>query len=121
MRTSPASWDRTLPDPASLTNGIVRNPRRSSSLSAHQINSTRFLAPVIADLEKRNELPPIAAVSDERRDPDVQARSDSGMSDGEGSDSPSPSDNPSGFCLCQPERKVPRPRNGKVQCRNNGV
>ena len=109
------SWDRMLPNPALLPNGM--EARRSSSLLQHHISSNQFLTPAADESGRRNTLPCLPR-HEERDIPEedaVRQRQGSVMSSQsatESSEGTSPTEN-FVLCLCVPEPKIPRPRNGE--------
>lgn len=114
------TWDRTLPNPASLlANGI--ESRRSSSLLQHHISSDQFLTPAVNESSRRNTVPCITRSENDRDHlyneqeylKHCQESSMSGESPTESSpECASPPETSSGYCLCIPDPKIPRPRNG---------
>lgn len=120
--SSHATWDRTLPNPAALRpNGA--EPRRSSSLLQHHISSAQFMTPAADESGRHASVPytsPMKASEkeqDQEEHPRVRQRQDSAISDDSmtdfSSEEPGPAENPPGYCLCVPEPKIPRPRNGE--------
>lgn len=116
------SRDRTLPNPAELLpNGI--DPRRSLSLLQHHIASLstdQFAIPPTADSTRRNTVTDLGS-SEPDRDAEhiyMNERQDSIMSGDSPtescSDGTSPPETSSGYCLCVPDPKIPRPRNGEL-------
>jgi len=109
------TWDRTLPNPAALlSNGI--HPRRSSSLLQHHISSDQFLAPAADESGRRSTLLCLPRPENDETREELRQRQASVMSGEETTESSSEGTSPpesSGFCLCVPEPKIPRPRNGK--------
>ena len=114
--------DRTLPNPAELLpNGI--DPRRSSSLLQHHISSLstdKFANPNTPSSARRSSVADVIRPENEGGITDVymRQRQDSIMS-GESptessSDDTSPTEGSSGYCLCVPDPKIPRPRNGEL-------
>lgn len=115
------SRDRTLPNPAELLpNGI--DPRRSSSILRHHIASLspdQFAILPTTDSTRRNT---VANFPNSEHDRDTEhvymiERQDSIMS-GESpaescSEGASPPETSSEYCLCAPDPKIPRPRNGE--------
>lgn len=118
-----ATWDRTLPNPAALLpNGA--EPRKSSSLLQHHISSDQFLTPA-ADETARHALvhydSPMKGIEKDQvrseqsyiRQRQGSAISEDSMTDISSEDTV-PTENPApGYCLCVPEPKIPRPRNGE--------
>lgn len=115
------SRDRTLPNPAELLpNGI--DPRRSSSLLQHHIASLspdQFVIQATAGSARRNTVADLPTAEHDR-DAGIIYRSErqdsimSGESPTEScSDGTSPPETSSGYCLCAPDPKIPRPRNGE--------
>jgi HMG box factor len=133
------SWYRVLPKPVALLHDHFNDPfpRRDSSLLQHHITSDnsfkavsdtiagrRITVPSIAYSEIPRSSPQIhspvrnsivsigSAYADEG--PVTRKRTASLMEDGLQSPDRSPQHEESGnqFCLCQPDPKIPRPRNG---------
>jgi hypothetical protein len=134
------SWYRVLPKPTALLHTRFNDPfaQQTSSLSQHHITSDkpskavsdttpgrRITIPSIAYSEIPTSSPPThstarnstvsigSAYTDE--DPVTGKRTASLMEDGGQSPDRSLRNEESGdqFCLCQPDPKIPRPRNGK--------
>lgn len=135
------SWDRVLPAPPALLNGHANDslPRRSSSLLQHHLLSSKDL--VESSKDRRSTVPSISYQLPYRISP-VPALPPRASQDSSGSDqhptgpltrkraaslmadesktretSPattqdSTSETTNQFCLCQPDPKIPRPRNG---------
>jgi HMG box factor, other len=133
------SWYRVLPKPTALLHNHFDDPfaQQKSSLLQHHITSDhspkavsdtisgrRITIPSIAYSEIPRSSPPIhsaarnstvsigSAYADEG--PVARKRTASLMEDGGQSPERSPRNEESGnqFCLCQPDPKIPRPRNG---------
>ncbi|KAK5100070.1 putative alpha-1,6-mannosyltransferase mnn11 [Exophiala xenobiotica] len=115
------TWDRTLPNPAALlSNGI--DPRRSSSLLQHHISSDQFLAPAADESGRRSTLPCLPRPENDETIEELRQRQGSVMSGEEATESSSEGTSPpesSGFCLCVPEPKIPRPRNAFILYRQH--
>jgi len=112
------SWDRTLPNPAALLSNAI-DPRRSSSLLQHHISSDHFLTPAANESGRRSTLPCLPRLENDETREVLRQRQHSVMSTEEttettesSSEGTSPAES-SGLCLCVPEPKIPRPRNGK--------
>lgn len=116
-------WDRTLPNPAALmpTGAEVR---RSSSLLQHHISSDQFTTPAADETGRGKHLPcipPLNVLGKDRAravdEEDGKQRQGSNISEDSmtdiSSEDLSPVGNPTGYCLCVPEPKIPRPRNGE--------
>ena len=141
MPGHPLSWDRVLPAPSALLNGNANDllPRRSSSLLQHHLFSSKHLpesprdqrstVPSIAyQVNTRiNPIPPIpprasqdfSAFGELATGPLTRKRAASLMADESETRETSPAttndsnpDTTNQFCLCQPDPKIPRPRNG---------
>jgi HMG box factor, other len=133
------SWYRVLPKPPALLHEHFNDPfpRRNSSLLQHHITSDKSFGSVSDSIAGRRITVPSIAYSEIPRSssridspvrnstisigstytgdaPVSRKRSASLMEDGPRSRDPSPhSDEASNqFCLCQPDPKIPRPRNG---------
>lgn len=136
------SWDRVLPAPHALLNGLTNDlpPRRTSSLLQHHLVSSKDL--LESSRERRStvtsisyhqgpqlsparpisvlQFPPDSSTSDQpTKVPLTRKRAASLMADEVNTRETSPvttQDSISGktnqFCLCQPDPKIPRPRNG---------
>lgn len=135
------SWDRVLPAPSALLNGNANDilPRRSSSLLQHHLFSSKHLPESPRD--RRSTVPSIAYQVNTRINPIppipfgashdfsssgeletgslTRKRAASLMADESETRETSPAtthdSNPettNQFCLCQPDPKIPRPRNG---------
>ena len=128
------TWDRTLPNPAALLpNGA--EPRRTSSLLQHRISSDPFMAPAADETGRHTNVPYIAPLNEiDKVQAQVQVhgeqgfarqRQDSAMSEDSitdvSSESTGPTENPPGYCLCVPEPKIPRPRNGELRNKEMSV
>src|SRR2546421_3973593 len=133
------SWYRVLPKPTALLHDHSNDPflRRNSSPLQHHISSDkpfkaasdtvaerRITVPSIAynDIPRpsvpvrsplRNSIVPIRGASADEC-PGTRKRTASLMEDSPRSRdlSPQPELSQSKFCLCQPDPKIPRPRNG---------
>lgn len=117
-----ATWDRTLPNPATLLpNGA--EPRRSSSLLQHHIFSDQFMTPAADEAGRhaaiKYDSPMKGANKDTAHDDQayIRQRQDSAVSEDSmtdiSSEDTAPVENTPGYCLCVPEPKIPRPRNGE--------
>jgi HMG box factor, other len=135
------SWDRVLPAPHALLNGNANDllPRRSSSLLQHHLFSPKDL--LDSPRDRRSTVPSISYQADLRicpippipqrgfqdssasdqpeTGPLTRKRAASLMADESKIRDPSPattqdpiSEKANQFCLCQPDPKIPRPRNG---------
>lgn len=135
------SWDRVLPAPHALLNGNVNDlhPRRSSSLLQHHLFSSKDL--LESPKDRRSTVPSISYQVDPKITPnpripprgslDSSASDQSAtgpltrkpaallMADDSKTRETSPattqdsnSEATNQFCLCQPDPKIPRPRNG---------
>jgi HMG box factor len=133
------SWYRVLPKPTALLHDHFNDPfpRQNSSLLQHHITSDklckavsdafpgrRITVPSIAYSEISRSSPPVrsplrnsigsigSAYTDEG--PVTRKRTASLMEEGPQSPDRPPRNEESGnqFCLCQPDPKIPRPRNG---------
>lgn len=119
----PSAWDRTLPNPASLLpNG--RDARRSSSLLQHHISSDQFSTPAAGESVIKSTFPYGSQCEHEAGHPDVEhevlrQRQESIMSAESSAESVCEEihtpDASAGYCLCIPDPKIPRPRNGKCK------
>lgn len=135
-------WDRTLPMPMPTTQLVLdRYPRRNFSLLQHHITSNQGLdvgqtepgyirrntvscIPLTQTLsnrpQSRDAVDGHVAISEtsDSLGPISRKRNASVMSTETASRSTSPSSTSptegSQFCLCQPEPKIPRPRNGET-------
>lgn len=134
-------WNRVLPKPTALLHDYFNDPfsRRDSSLLQHHVTSDRISGAVSDDSASRRLTVPSIAYSEAPRSPVRPSVSDSKtsvstlridegaiarkrtaslMEDDLPSRDPSPmiedqaEDSPNQFCLCQPDPKIPRPRNG---------
>jgi HMG box factor, other len=135
------SWDRILPAPHALLNGNANDllPRRSSSLFQHHLCSSKDL--LDSPKDRRGTVPSISYQADLRICP-IPPIPQRGSQDSSASDQPatgpltrkraaslmadestiretspattrdSISETTNQFCLCQPDPKIPRPRNG---------
>lgn len=135
------SWDRVLPAPHALLNGNANDllPRRSSSLLQHHLFSSEDLLECPKD--RRSTVPSISYHVDPTINPISQFTQRDSL-DSSASDQPAPgpltrkraaslmadesttreaspaatqdsiSETTNQFCLCQPDPKIPRPRNG---------
>lgn len=126
------TWDRTLPNPAALLpNGA--EPRRTSSLLQHHISSNHFTTPAADETGRHTTVPYIAPLNeiDKTRaqvhgeQSFTRQRQDSAMSEDSitdiSSEGTGPTENPPGYCLCVPEPKIPRPRNGKLKKKESSI
>ena len=135
------SWDRVLPAPHALLNGLTNDllPRRNSSLLQHHLISSKDL--LDSSKDRRSTVPSISYYLEPRVSPvrpislrHSQDSSTSGqpaavpltrkraallMADELNTRETSPattqdsiSETANQFCLCQPDPKIPRPRNG---------
>ena len=135
------SWDRVLPAPHALLNGHPNAslPRRSSSLLQHHLISSKDL--LDSSRDRRSTVPSISYYLDPKsshirpiplrcsQDPSMpdqlatgpltRKRAASLMADESKTRETSPattqdsiSETANQFCLCQPDPKIPRPRNG---------
>ena len=134
------SWYRVLPKPIALLHDRFSDPfpRRSSSLLQHHITSDKSFEAVSDTVaERRTTVPSIAYNDLPRSSPPSRSplrnsivsvgssytdeglvtrkRTASLMEDDPRSRDPSPQTEEAGhkFCLCQPDPKIPRPRNGR--------
>lgn len=141
MSGHPLPWDRVLPAPSALLNANANDllPRRSSSLLQHHLISPKHLPESPRD--RRSTVPSIAYQANTRINPVAsiplrasqhlfasgevatgpvtRKRAASLMADEPEARETSPAtthdSNPettNQFCLCQPDPKIPRPRNG---------
>jgi HMG box factor, other len=141
MSNHSLSWDRVLPAPHALLNGHSNDllPRGSSSLLQHHLVSSRDL--LVSPKDRRSTVPSISYHVEPRRNsflpqlargsqdssasdqsaigPLTRKRAASLMADDSKTRETSPattqgsiSENANQFCLCQPDPKIPRPRNG---------
>ena len=133
------SWYRVLPKPTALLHDHFNDPfsRRNSSLLQHHISSDnsfkaasdttagrRITVPSIAYSEPPRSSPPshspvrtsIVSIGTAYADegPVTRKRAASLMEDDSQSRDQSPHNEEAGnqYCLCQPDPKIPRPRNG---------
>lgn len=136
------SWDRVLPAPDALLNGSSKDvlPRRSSSLLQHHLFSSKDR--LEGQKDRRSTVPSISYQVDSRTSPvppippprcplDIshptqlatgaltRKRAASLMADESTPRETSPAatqgsipESTNQFCLCQPDPKIPRPRNG---------
>lgn len=138
---SPQSlWDRTLPKPSFLLPDVFHEaiPRRTSSLLQHHVVGDSLPnadAAYSDDYGRRSTVPYIPATRDlkqvafrapiddanivypESQESLTKKRTSSVMSADDASIASSPASPTEGsnqFCLCQPEPKIPRPRNGRL-------
>lgn len=137
--TQSISWNRVLPKPDYFNEPF---PRRNSSLLQHHITSDKSFQPISDNIVGRRITVPSIAYSETPRCssptqsivsssrgsfstfytnevPITRKRTASLMEDDLKSREPSPStqnqneESTNHFCLCQPDPKIPRPRNGK--------
>jgi HMG box factor, other len=133
------SWYRVLPKPPALLHDAF--PRRNSSLLQHHITSDKSFESVSDDIAGRRMTVPSIAYSEvpssgPRIDspirnsivsigssytddaPMSRKRTVSLMEDSSHLRDPSPhrEEVSNQFCLCQPDPKIPRPRNGTCSC-----
>lgn len=133
------SWYRVLPKPPALLHEHFNDPfpRRNSSLLQHHITSDKSFESVSDSIAgRRITVPSIAYSEIPRSSPRIDSparnsivsigsaytgdapvsrkRTASLMEDGPHSRDPSPHSEEASnqFCLCQPDPKIPRPRNG---------
>lgn len=138
------AWDRVLPAPDALLNGNANHvlPRRSSSLLQHHLFSSRDL--LESPKDRRSTLPSVSYQVDPRISPILpiplprgpqdssipgqpttgpltRKRAASLMADESKPRETSPAathdlvpEATDQFCLCQPDPKIPRPRNGTL-------
>lgn len=122
VHPSNVTWYRTLPNPAAhLRNGA--EPRRSSSLLQHHISSHEFTTPAADETGKHAAIsysPPMNEAQKVQSDGEQaysRQRQHSAVSEDSmtefSSEDTGPIENPPGYCLCTPEPKIPRPRNGE--------
>lgn len=116
-----SAFDRTLPKPSAMLPNATE-ARRSSSLLQHHISSGQFLAPVSDESGRRSTVSCLPRLALERetvhteyelvnhRQASIMSAESPTESSSEGT---SPPETSSGYCLCVPDPKIPRPRNGK--------
>ena len=116
------TWDRTLPNPASLLPSGV-DSRRSSSLLQHRISTDHFLAPVCDESGRRNTVHCLPRPDNKKDHEEYVRQCQEPAMSGEAareasSEGTSPSESASEYCLCVPDPKIPRPRNGEFSTVN---